>query len=286
MPSDQIQWYPGHMARTRRMLKEMLPLTDLVIEVSDARIPLSSSNPDLKKLTEGKKRLKILTKTDLADPESTARWRKYFVCQGEQAVFVDANSGKGTGEIKNAVGQLMSEKIEKYQSKGMGGRRIKAIIVGIPNAGKSSLINRLAGGKRAKVEDRPGVTREKQWITTSAGLDLLDTPGMLWPKLEDQTAAENLALTGAIRDEILDAERFAVLLCGRLYAKYPSLLEARYKIQLAEGMTDREIFEAAGRKRGCILPGNELDAERTSVMLLDEFRGGKIGRITLEEPPC
>ena len=181
----------------------------------------------------------------------------------------------------------MSEKLRRYESKGMTGRQLRVMIAGIPNVGKSSLINRLSGGKRAKVEDRPGVTRDKQWISTSLGFELLDTPGVLWPKFEDQTVGENLAVTGAIRDEILDSERMAIILCGRLRKKYPLLLSARYKLPDAENLAelgDHELFELIGRKRGFLISGGEIDTERTAVMLLDEFRGGKIGRITLEEP--
>lgn len=286
MPSEIIQWYPGHMAKTKRMMREMLPEVDLVIEVSDARIPFSSENPDLKEIIGSKRKLRLFTKADLADPESTLRWKKYYAEKGDTVLFIDANSGKGIQGIRPTVEELMSDRLESYRSKGMDGRSLRAMIAGIPNVGKSSLINRIAGSKRTKVEDRPGVTRNKQWITTSVGLELLDTPGMLWPKFDNQTVGENLALTGAIRDEILDIERFAVLLCGRLRDKYPSLLESRYKISLPDGISDYDLFELIGRKRGFILSGNELNTERTAVMLLDEFRGGKIGLITLEEPVC
>lgn len=287
MPSDIIQWFPGHMAKTRRMMKEMLPQIDAVIEILDARIPTSSKNPELNKIVGSKPVLTLFSKSSLADPDATARWKRHYEANGKACIFIDSTSGAGISSIPDAVRALLSEKIERYESKGMAGRMLRVMIVGIPNVGKSSLINRLCGGKRTKVEDRPGVTRDKQWITTSYGLELLDTPGVLWPKFEDQAVGENLAMTGAIRDEILDAERIALLLCGRLRKKYPALLASRYKLGDMEkyaDCTDYELFEIIGRKRGFLIARGEIDTERTAVMLLDEFRGGKIGRMTLEEP--
>lgn len=285
MPSEIIQWYPGHMAKTERMIKEMLPEIDFVIEITDARIPFSSANPKLARLTANKPRLNILTKSDLSDPEKNDKWKSHFEKNGKTAIFLDANSGAGVNKIKPACEKLMAEKLEKYRSKGMDGRALRAMITGVPNVGKSSLINRMAGGKRAKVENRPGVTREKQWITTSLGFELLDTPGMLWPKFENQTVGENLALTGAIRDEILDIERMAVILCSRLASLYPEKLSERYKLNCDfSSLQPYELFELIGRKRGFIVSGGEINTERTAVMLLDEFRSGKIGRISLESP--
>ena len=287
MPSEIIQWFPGHMAKTRRMMKEMLPQVDAVIEILDARIPVSSKNPELHKIVGNKPVLTLFSKSALADPDSTARWKAQYEREGKHCLFIDSASGAGISSIPDEVRKLLAEKIERFESKGMIGRQLRVMIAGIPNVGKSSLINRLAGGKRAKVEDRPGVTRDKQWITTKYGLELLDTPGVLWPKFEDQTVGENLAVTGAIRDEILDAERMAVILCGRLRRKYPDLLSVRYKLgDMAqyEDLIDYDLFELIGRKRGFLVSGGEVNTERTSVMLLDEFRGGKIGRITLEEP--
>ncbi len=287
MPSEIIQWFPGHMAKTRRMMKEMLPQVDAVIEILDARIPVSSKNPELYKIVGNKPVLTLFSKSALADPNATARWKAQYEREGKRCLFIDSASGAGISQIPDEVRRLLSAKIERFESKGMIGRPLRVMIAGIPNVGKSSLINRLAGGKRAKVEDRPGVTRDKQWITTQYGLELLDTPGVLWPKFEDQTVGENLAVTGAIRDEILDAERMAVILCGRLRRKYPDLLSARYKLgDLAqyEDLIDYDLFERIGRKRGFLVSGGEVNTERTAVMLLDEFRGGKIGRITLEEP--
>ncbi len=290
MPSEIIQWFPGHMAKAERMMKEMLPQIDMIIEIADSRIPISSRNPDLRRIAGSKPILTVFSKSSLADPESSKRWKAKIEAGGGIALFIDSQSGSGIKEIPLAVKELMSEKLAKYASKGMVGKPIRVMIAGIPNVGKSSLINKLAGGKRTNVEDRPGVTRDKQWITTSLGIELLDTPGVLWPKLDkngDQTVGENLALTGAIRDEILDAERMAVVLCGRLRKKYPSLLSERYKLPDMESLSelaDWELFETIGRKRGFLISGGEVSYERTAVMLLDEFRGGRIGRITLEEP--
>ena len=287
MPSEIIQWFPGHMAKTRRMMKEILPQIDMVIELLDARIPLSSKNPELYRMTGSKPVLTLLAKSSLADPASSERWKKKFAEEGRACLFIDSSTGIGIRHSPDAIKEVMSEKLRRYESKGMTGRQLRVMIAGIPNVGKSSLINRLSGGKRAKVEDRPGVTRDKQWISTSLGFELLDTPGVLWPKFEDQTVGENLAVTGAIRDEILDSERMAIILCGRLRKKYPLLLSARYKLPDAENLAelgDHELFELIGRKRGFLISGGEIDTERTAVMLLDEFRGGKIGRITLEEP--
>ncbi len=287
MPSDVIQWFPGHMAKTRRMMKEMLPQVDAVIELLDARIPYSSHNPELYRITGSKPILTLFTKSALADPASTARWKKRYDAEGRRCLIVDSVSGAGLSAIPEEIRRLLADRIARYEEKGMSGRALRVMIVGIPNVGKSSLINRLAGGKRAKVEDRPGVTRDKQWIVTPGGLELLDTPGVLWPKFEDQTVGENLAVTGAIRDEILHTEKIAAILCRRLREKYPTLLAARYKLgdaAVRDTPDDFALLETIGRKRGFLIAGGEIDTERTAVMLLDEFRGGKIGRITLEEP--
>ena len=287
MPSEIIQWFPGHMAKTRRMMKEMLPQVDAVIEILDARIPVSSKNPELYKIVGNKPVLTLFSKSALADPSATARWKAQYEKEDKHCLFIDSASGVGISQIPDEIRKLLATKIERFESKGMIGRPLRVMIAGIPNVGKSSLINRLAGGKRAKVEDRPGVTRDKQWITTKYGLELLDTPGVLWPKFEDQTVGENLAVTGAIRDEILDAERMAIILCGSLRRKYPDLLSARYKLgdmEQYQDLIDYDLFELIGRKRGFLVSGGEVNTERTAVMLLDEFRGGKIGRITLEEP--
>ena len=289
MPSTQIQWFPGHMAKTRRLMKESLPSVDLLINVLDSRIPLSSKNPEIEALAENKPILTLLSKSSLADPAATAKWKSYFKEKGQTCLFIDSVTGAGISEIMPAVRELLKDKLARYEEKGMAGRNIKAMIVGIPNSGKSSLINKLAGSKKVKVEDRPGVTLTKQWVPTSIGLDLMDMPGVLWPKFEDERIGENLALTGAIRDAILDTETLAVVLCGRLRELYPDLLKARYKLtdkDLDPDMQNYEVFEAVGRKRGFLISGGEINYERTATILLDEFRGAKIGRMTLELPPA
>lgn len=282
--SDNINWFPGHMAKTRRIIGECLPQVDLVIEVCDARIPLSSRNPEIRRIIGDKPLLTVCSKSDLADPSASARWKEKLSGEGRECIFADCLGGGGLNAIKPAAERLCAEKLEKYRQKGMTGRALRAMVVGIPNAGKSSLINRLAGGKKAKVEDRPGVTVRKQWVTTSIGLELLDMPGVLWPKFEDKTVGENLAVTGAIRDQILDSESICCVLVNRLRKLYPELLAARYKLDGTgwEELDDYDVFELIGRKRGFLVSGGEVSDERTAVMLLDEFRGGKIGRITLE----
>ena len=288
MPSTQIQWFPGHMAKTRRLMKESLPSVDILINVLDSRIPLSSKNPEIDTLAENKPVLTLLSKSSLADPAFTAKWKNYYKENNVNCLFIDSITGANINEIMPMIRTILQEKIERYEQKGMSGRNIKAMIVGIPNSGKSSLINKLAGSKKVKVEDRPGVTLTKQWVPTSIGLDLMDMPGVLWPKFDDEIIGENLALTGAIRDAILDIEGLAVVLCARLRKLYPELLMTRYKLtekDLDEDMQDYEVFEAIGRKRGFLISGGEINYERTATMLLDEFRGGKIGKITLELPP-
>lgn len=287
MPSQTIQWFPGHMAKTRRMIAENLKLVDITIELRDARIPQSSANPEIVTLTAGKPRLVLLTKSSLADSAVTARWIESIRAEGADALAIDSVTGENLNKIAPAVRRLLQEKLKRYEDKGAAGRRLKAMIVGVPNVGKSSLVNRLCGAKKAKVEDRPGVTLDKQWVTTSAGIDLLDTPGVLWPKFEDPVTGENLALTGAIRDSILDIETLADILCTRLLAVAPTAFCTRYKLgdpaPLSE-MKSYELLALVGRKRGFLVSGGEIDTERAATMLLDEFRGGKIGRITLEVP--
>lgn len=286
MPSDRIQWFPGHMAKTRRMISENLKDVDLTIELLDARIPKSSENPEIARLVASKPRLTLLSKSSLADPAATEQWKKYFAAQGRECIFYDCRTGEGISAIAPAARRLCEDRLERYKEKGMEGRKLRAMILGIPNVGKSSLINRLSSTNKAKVEDRPGVTLNKQWITTSLGIDLLDMPGILWPKFEDQRVGENLALTGAIRDEIMDVEMLACVLAGRLRERYPALLLARYKLK-PEDLEDTQDFELAeriGRKRGFLISGGEVDFLRTANMLLDEFRGGKLGRITIEVP--
>ena len=287
MPSSVIQWFPGHMAKTKRLITECLPLVDIVIEVLDARIPVSSKNPVLDSLLGQKPRLAVFSKSALADPEASRLWQAYYREKGTETIFYDCRSGENLNAIAPKVREILGEKLERYESKGMTGRKLKAMIVGIPNVGKSSLINALAGSNRAKVENRPGVTLTKQWITTKVGIDLLDMPGVLWPKFEDRIVGENLAITGAIKDDVLDIEQLAVLLVGRLRKIAPEKLSERYKLgDMAQydDIPDHELFEIVGRKRGFLVSGGEVDWERSANMLLDEFRAARIGRITLEVP--
>ena len=288
MPSQTIQWFPGHMAKTRRMIAENLKLVDITLELRDARIPLSSKNPEILSLTEGKPVLTLLNKSSLADSAATAKWLEACRGEGHEALAIDCVTGEGLNKIAPAVRRLLSDKVQAYEAKGMHGRSLKAMIVGIPNVGKSSLVNRLSGAKRAKVEDRPGVTLNKQWVTTSAGIDLLDMPGVLWPKFDDEIVGQNLAATGAIRDAILDTETLAAMLAARLLTVAPELFCTRYKLGDPAALTEKtpyDLLELVGRKRGFLISGGEIDTERAATILLDEFRGGKIGRITLDLPP-
>ena len=286
MATNPIQWFPGHMAKTKRMMRECLSEVDIIIELLDARIPYSSKNPEINSLINGKPKLTVLTKSTLADPEITRMWVEEYAKKGEKMVVIDSTAGIGIDALAEAVREIMAEKLERYHLKGMDGRKLKAMIVGIPNVGKSSLINRIAGNKKAKVEDRPGVTVDKQWVPTKIGFDLLDMPGVLWPKFEDQRVGENLAMTGAIKDQILDTEEIAMILCSRLMQVSPDMFMTRYKLteEETEGLDSYDLFELVGRKRGFLISGGEINHKRTADTLLDEFRGGKIGRISLEKP--
>ena len=286
MALDPIQWFPGHMAKTRRLIAECLSQVDIVLELLDARIPRSSKNPEILKLTAGKPKLTLLNKASLADPGVSDAWLSHYAKTENEALLIDCVTGDGIPKIGDAVRKILAEKIARNEARGMAGRRLSAMIVGIPNVGKSSLINRLAGGKRAKVENRPGVTTAKQWVTTSIGLSLLDTPGVLWPKFDEKTVGENLAVTGAIRDGVLDVETLAMTLCERLTDVCPALFFARYKLspEDAEGRDGYDLLELVGRKRGFLVSGGEVNMRRTAEMLLDEFRSGVIGRISLEKP--
>lgn len=279
-----IQWFPGHMTRTRRKIQESLKLVDAAVEIVDARIPLSSRNPEMDSLTVGKPRLIILNKADLADDAATKRWIAYFRSQGIAALAVDCKSGRGCNQFNDAIRELLSDLVVKWESKGAH-RAIRAMIVGIPNVGKSSFINRMNKGGKAKVEDRPGVTRQNQWFVIEGGTQLLDTPGVLWPKFEDQMVAMRLAFTGAIKDAVLDIEEMACELLGVLRADYPSVLVERYKVAEPLNEDNWELLQEIGRKRGMLISGGEINTERAAIMLLDEYRGGKLGRITLELPP-
>ncbi len=285
MPSKVIQWFPGHMAKTRRLISESLSSVDLILEVRDARVPLSSANPDLPALIGQKPRLVLFCKSSLADPEKTEKWKKFFSQKGEKVLFVDNLTGEGFSALLPEVRSLLSEKIERNVSKGMSGKALRAMVVGIPNSGKSSLINRLAGSKKARTEDRPGVTQRKQWVPTGAGLELLDMPGVLWPKFSDRAVGLNLSFTGAVKDDVLDVLDIACELCGALRRLYPERFAARYKLGTGALPEDNYLLlRQIGKNRGFLLPGGEIDDERTAGILLDEFRGGKIGRFTLETP--
>ena len=287
MPSQVIQWFPGHMAKTRRMITENLSEVDAVLELLDSRIPESSKNPEIARLTQGKPVLTLLTKSALSDPAVNDKWRAKYASEGKKCLFLDSVTGQGLDKIAPMVRELCAEKVARYEEKGMQGRALRVMVVGIPNVGKSSLINRLYGSKKARVEDRPGVTVNKQWVKCRNGLELLDMPGVLWPKFEDQRVGENLAMTGAIKDAVMDTETLAVKLVGRLRESYPALLSERYKLDNIESysnLEDWELFEVIGKKRGFLISGGEINYERTAAVLLDEFRGAKIGRISLEAP--
>lgn len=286
MEAVDIQWFPGHMAKTRRLMKANLPLVDVVVEITDARVPASSRNPEMKNLVGGKPRVVVLNKCDMADEGLTAEWIEYYRTNGVKAIAMDCRSGKGLNKLVPTVKEVMKKELEKRVAKGMEGKPIRIMVVGIPNVGKSSFINRVAGGKRAKVEDRPGVTRGKQWVTLEKGIDLLDMPGVLWPKFDDKTVGEHLAFTGAIKDDILDTELLAMRLADLLNRECHSLLCARYKLTDEEtaNIEPYDLLSLIGTKRGMKVSGGEVDTERAAAMLLDEFRGGKIGRITLEMP--
>jgi len=280
-----IQWFPGHMAKTRRLIKSNLSLVDAVVEILDARTPLSSRNPEMDKLTSGKPRMVILNKSDLADEKATEKWLAYFRNRNITAVSADCKSGKGVKNIIPAVkNQLLKDLVLKYESKGINGKPIRLMIVGIPNVGKSSFINRMAGTKKAKAEDRPGVTRDKQWVKIGTGVEMLDMPGVLWPKLEDQNMACRLAFTGAIKDDILDIETLASKLLRFLAEYYPERIRERYKIDFDESDDGYMLLEKTGRKRGMLISGGEVNTERTAITVIDEFRAGKLGKITLELP--
>ena len=280
-----IQWFPGHMTKTKRMIAASLPLVDGVVALLDARIPFSSANPDLAELVSGKPYMVLLNKSDVADPNLTARWVQYYRQQGIPALAIDCISGKGTKQFLPVVrGELLKEMLEKRRKSGMVGRPVRLMIVGIPNVGKSSFINKMAKSKRAKVEDRPGVTRTKQWVKVDEGVEFLDMPGVLSPKLDDQQVALRLAFTGAIRDQVLDIEALSMLLLEYLHENYPKSLLDRYKLETEETEGDK-LLELVGRKRGMLLSGGVVDTERAAITVLDDFRGARLGKITLEAPP-
>lgn len=279
-----IQWFPGHMAKTRRMMQSNLKLVDAVVELTDARIPQSSRNPEMDRLVGAKPRMVLLNKADSADSNITAMWLDFYKKKGIIAIATDCRSGKGLNKFVPALKELLAERIEMWNKKGMIGRPMRIMIVGIPNVGKSSLINRLAKSKRAKVEDRPGVTRGKQWVSLSSELELLDMPGVLWPKFEDKIVGERLAFTGAVKDDIMDIEYLALRFLEVINKNYPKLIVDRYKVEPQENESGFEILERIGKKRGFLISGGEINTERAAIMVLDEFRSGKMGKLTFEKP--
>ena len=288
-----IQWYPGHMTKTRRMIGENLKFVDVVAEIIDARIPIASRNPDIDDLVGTKPRVVVLNRADQADPAATKLWEAHFRAQGMAVLTCDAHSGAGVKQFSPVMRGALKDQIAKWREKGQVGRPVRVMVVGVPNVGKSTFINKVARRKSAKAGDRPGVTRGKQWVAVDAGLDLLDTPGILWPKFEDQTVGRNLAFTGAIKDEVMDAETLACYLMETLAERYPQALLERYKLELPPRAQDEEtgglsygydLLERAARKRGFLISGGEPDTERMAKVLLDEFRAGRLGRFTLETP--
>ena len=283
--AQNIQWYPGHMTKTRRRMEESIKLVDGVVEIIDARIPLSSRNPEIDTITAHRPRIVLLNKADIADSAATSRWINYFAGQGARAIACDCKTGKGLNHFADEVRKLLADKIAVWESKGMGGRSIKLMVVGIPNVGKSSFINRMAKGGKAKVADRPGVTRGNQWFTIGGGIELLDTPGVLWPKFDDMEVGRKLAFTGAVKDAVVDIETLCLDLLGYMIKQYPERLCERYKLDSVEGMEPLAVMERIAKKRGMMMRGGEYDYERVSVMIMDEYRAGRLGRITLDALP-
>ena len=284
MEKMNIQWFPGHMTRAQRMIEENLKLVDAVCEILDARIPASSRNPDIDRLAAGKPRLVILNRSDLADPEATARWRQWFQGQGYSILETDARTGRGVSGFVSAVRGLLHDKLKDYEAKGQAGRPLRVMILGIPNVGKSTFINKVAGRKAAIAGDKPGVTRGRQWISIDAGLDLLDTPGILWPKFDSQEVGEMLAITNAIKADVLDKETLGANFMLRLRDNYPDALRERYRIEPDPELNGYELLEQAAKKRGFLLSKGEYDIERMANTLLKEYHEGKLGRLTLEMP--
>ncbi len=278
-----IQWYPGHMTKTRRQIEGDLKLVDAVCEIVDARIPISSRNPDIDAICGNKPRIIVLNRMDLADSDATKRWMQYFRNKGMAAVATDCKSKKGINTFQPAVRSVLKEKIQRNAEKGMN-KPLRVMIVGIPNVGKSTLINQISGRKGAKAENRPGVTRGKQWVTVDNGLLLLDTPGILWPKFEDPNVGMMLAYTGAVKEDVIDTEELAYRLMELLWRYYPDTVRQRYKVDMPIETPGYELLEEAGRKRGFLLSGGEIHTERMAKVLLDEYRSGKLGHFTLEMP--
>ncbi|HBM98623.1 MAG TPA: ribosome biogenesis GTPase YlqF [Ruminococcus sp.] len=283
---QNIQWFPGHMTKTKRKIQSSLKLVDAVAEIIDARIPISSRNPDLAQIIQSKPRLVLINKCDMANQTATKMWIEHFKRQGITAIAIDCKSGRGLNQFAPAVNKVLAQRLEKLKSKGMINPMLRIMIVGIPNVGKSSFINRIAKQNRAKVEDRPGVTRGNQWYTIAKNLEMLDTPGVLWPKFDDKIVGEHLAFTGAVKDQILDIELLAVRLLDFLKKLKPKDFIERFKLEDAdiENIESYELLELIGKKRGMLVSGGEVNTERAAIMLLDEFRAAKLGRITVEMP--
>lgn len=287
--AQTIQWFPGHMTRTKRQIEKSLKMVDIVAEILDARVPVSSRNPILDKLIGNKPRLILMNKSDMADAAATARWIAYYKEKGIKAIALDCRTGKGVNGFMPAIREVLQEQIARWEAKGMTGRPIRVMVVGIPNVGKSSLINKMCRGGnagKADVQDRPGVTRQNRWFTIGKGFELLDTPGVLWPKFDDPIVGERLAFTGAVKDDVVDVEGLASRLLEVLRDTYPQAMIARYKlegIELSE-MQGYELLELVGKKRGFLVSGGEINTERAAITVLDEFRSGKLGKITLELP--
>lgn len=279
-----IQWFPGHMTKTKRKIEQDIKLVDVVAEIIDARVPISSRNPELDKIIKSKPRIILLNKCDMADPEQTTKWIKYYKSKGIIAIDVDCKTGKGLSLFLPSVNLILKDKIDIWKSKGMVRRNIKIMVIGIPNVGKSSFINKMSKGTKAKVEDRPGVTRGNQWFSIGKGYELLDTPGVLWPKFDDPSVGEKLAFTGAIKDQVVDIEQLAAKVLELLRDGYSEKIVERYKLKEKSilNLTGYELLELIGRSRGMLISGGEIDIERASVMILDEFRAGKLGKMTLE----
>ena len=280
-----IQWYPGHMTKTRRQIESDLKHVDIVVELVDARIPISSRNPDIDTICGDKPRIIMLNRADQADPPMNKAWVNYFTKElGIQAIAVDSRSGAGVNQMTVLARSALKDQIARWQERGQVGRPIRAMVVGVPNVGKSTFINKLAKRRSAKAGDRPGVTRGKQWVSVDKGLELLDTPGILWPRFEDETTGLHLAFTGAVKDEVTDMEGLACALLELLRDRYPQTLQERYKLTALDGKPGWELLEQGARKRGMLISGGEADTERMAKVLLDEFRGGKLGHFTLEAP--
>ncbi len=284
MEKMNIQWFPGHMTKAQRMIGENIALVDAVCELLDARIPYSSRNPDIGRLAAGKPRLVVLNRCDLADPSVTARWRRALQEQGHAVLETDARTGRGISAFAPAVRTLLNDRIREYEAKGQVGRPLRVMVLGIPNVGKSTFINKVAGRKAAIAGDRPGVTRGRQWINIGAGLELLDTPGILWPKFQSQEVGEMLALTNAIKADVLDRETLAANFMLRLRDHYPDVLLNRYKIEADPALNGYDLLERAAAKRGFLITGGEYDLERMAAVLLKEYHEGKLGRLSLEVP--